>query len=124
MNRQQLLQHLDNVFTLYIKKRDRYACVISGEKRMVGVFYFIKSNNFFIKYDTGNAFMLADRFSSGFENNPVIIMSYIEKTMGLSYFIKLCKISNKQPTEEQIINKINEIVRLTDPIRDRRRWDD
>lgn len=119
-----LLQHLDNVFSLYIKKRDNYACVISGDKRNIELYHFINSDNFYIKYNTCNSFMLSKKLSAEFIKNPVPVLQYVCRLYGMDYFVTLSKTRNRIPTDCQIITRINEIVKLTDPIRDRRRWDD
>ena len=119
-----LRQHLDNVFETYIKKRDKYACVVTGVKRNLVLRRMVDSDIFSVRYDPDNAFMVSKALSDSFDKNPEPILSWYLGHHTVEDLYALSHARRRKVTSTDIINKVNSIVGLTDPIRNRGRWDD
>jgi len=124
LDRAQLFRQLDYVYELYIKKRDGYACVLTGSKRNVSLFRLINTDNFVAKYDVNNGCIMLNRELERYEFNPTYIWSYFMDKLGWDYIANLGATRHRQVSNKMLLDKIQEIVDLTDPIRDRERWDD
>ena len=124
LDRAQLFRQLDYVYELYIKKRDGYACVLTGSKRNISLFRLIDTDNFVIRYDVNNGCLLKNKEIVKYRENSVPILSYYMDKLGWDYITTLGATRYRPVSNRMLLNKIQEIVALTDPIRDRERWDD
>lgn len=124
INRQTLLKQLDFVFVEYLKKRDGYACVITGAKRNLAVHRMVNSDQLCIRYDPNNAFLVLRKLSDGFNSNPAPILRYYLSRYSLDYMDEVAGRKDKDVTDDVLCELIHKFVALTDPIRDRRRWDE
>ena len=109
--RTMLMNNLDTVFAEYIRKRDGYACVLTGEQRNLSIHHVLGQAEYpNTRWDEHNAFVLANRLHRQYhEANPFLFMDWYVEKFGLIEFVEL-----RKRAEGRIhIYSVQELIEIT-----------
>ena len=116
--RAKLERNLDTVFSNYIRKRDRYSCVQTGEQRCISISHVLSQTKYKnTRWDERNAFVLANRLHKEYhEADPYLFMDWYIEKYGKEQFDALREEAYK-PTKyrsiQELIEMTNQLVKKT-----------
>ncbi len=114
--RKTLIRYLDYAFGRYIKKRDKYTCVITGAKRLLTVSHlFGREACPNLRWDERNAFTMSEEQHRLYhEGDPFPFIDWYVATYGEAQLAELKALAHKRPKDYSImelIDLVNKYVR-------------